>query len=466
MKRASAILLTLMLLAVPAFAKRRSIGTDPRVQPSTAYLDAAKQTANWLASLERRTANGSSWPWSDRNSFAPAGLGSGAAGIGAFHLRLYQASRETKYLETARNAATFVANEYRSGREGGYDWQSGAVGGGEFFVLMYRETGESKYLDDAKMTGEILLRQAIRNESGTHWEFPGNPTVFTGIVHGAAGAGVFFLHLYEISGEARYLDVARDTYKWMRNHKIAIGTDGIGWKRLTNDATAYHGFCGGSSGILYFIDELLRATNDPAYRADLVATANGLANAAVRIGSEEVAWRYYSDNRGNAGVIYCHGTSCASAALLQAFSTTGDTRYRDLVRAAAKHLGAISTTVQGDGPVWPHIEQWAQFETGFQTGTASVGYTFLRLHAALGEPEYLDRAVETGDYLLRAADRPAPAQMRWINYKQIAPNNTSATAAYETGWYSGASGIGLFLLDLHDRLTGRPPLDRFSPVHP
>lgn len=143
MKRASAILLTLMLLAVPAFAKRRSIGTDPRVQPSTPYLDAAKQTANWLASVERRTANGSSWPWSDRNSFTPAGLGSGAAGIGAFYLRLYQASRETKYLETARNAATFVAHEYRGGREGGYDWQSGAVGGGELFVLIYRETGES-----------------------------------------------------------------------------------------------------------------------------------------------------------------------------------------------------------------------------------------------------------------------------------------------------------------------------------
>lgn len=467
MKRTSALLLALLIVAVPAFAKRRSIGTAPRPVPTSQYLEAAKQAAAWLSTLERRGANGSSWPSSDRNSFAPAGLGTGAAGIGAFHLRLYQATRETQYLQTARNAAAFVASEYRAGRESGYDWLSGAVGGGELFVLMYRETGESKFLDDAKMTGDILLRQARRDAGGTHWEFPGNPNVFTGIVHGSAGAGLFFLHLAEISGESRYLDIARDTYKWMRDHTVGIGSDGIGWKRLTKDAAAYHGFCGGSSGIIYFIDELLRATNDPAYRADLIATANGLANAAVRIGGDEVGWRYSSDSTGNSlPVIYCHGTSCASTALLQAFETTGDARYRDLVRAAAKHLGGISTTLQNDGPVWPHIERWEQYETGFQTGTASVGYTFLRLHATLGEPEYLEQAIDAADYLLRAADHPAPGQTRWINYKQIAPNNTSATAAYETGYYAGAAGIGLFLIDLHERTIGRAPLERFSPVHP
>ena len=464
MKRASALLLVLVIVAVPAFAKRRSVGA-PRVTPSSVYLDAAKQTASWLAAVERRGPNGSSWPSSDRSSYASPGLGSGAAGIGAFHLRLYQATRETQYLDTARNAAAFVAGEYRGGREGGYDWQSGAVGGGELFVLMYRETGETKYLDDAKMTANILLRQAKSDASGTHWEFTGNPNVFTGIVHGSAGAGVFFLHLYELTGETRYLDLARDIYKWMRNHTVPIGKDGIGWKRLTKDAVAYHGFCGGSSGIIYFIDELARATNDANYRADLTATANGLANAAVRVRPDEVAWRYSSDGGRSNPVIYCHGTSCASTALLQAFTATGDERYRDLVRAAAKHLGSIATTVKGDGPVWPHIEEWEQIESGFQTGTASVGYTFLRLHAVLGEPEYLDRAIAAGDWLLRAADRPAPGQMRWINYQQLAPGSSS-TPAYETGWYAGAAGIGLFLIDLHERTIGRPPLDRFSIVHP
>lgn len=457
-KRASALLLALAVVALPVEAKRRSF--TPRGIAASPYLDAAKQAANWLASVERRSADGVSWPRSDRSSFASAGLSHGAAGIGAFHLRLYQVTREQRYLDLARGAASFVAAEYRRGREGGYDWQSGAVGGGELFVLMYRETGEQKYLEDARMTAEILLRQSVRNESGTHWVM-GNGNVYTGIAHGAAGAGVFFLHLYDISGDAHYLDVARDVYRWMRPYHITLG-DGIGWKRLTLDATAYHGFCGGSSGIIYFLDELVRATNDEQYRADFIATANGLAASADPT-PKGVGWYYTSAKNGNRGVIYCHGTSCASSAVAHAFTLTGDSRYADLARAAMGHLESIAITSSGDGPLWPHVERSGLVESGFQTGAASVGYAFLRVHAALGDSQYLDDAIRVGDHLIRRADRPAADQMRWVNYIQ---GGDAADVAYDTGWYTGSAGIGIFLLELHERVTGRPPLDRFSPLHP
>lgn len=69
MKRASALLLALLIVAAPAFAKRRSIGSNPRVNLSSPYLDVAKQTANWLSSIERRTANGSSWPYLDHREW-------------------------------------------------------------------------------------------------------------------------------------------------------------------------------------------------------------------------------------------------------------------------------------------------------------------------------------------------------------------------------------------------------------
>lgn len=458
MKRASALLLALAVVALPVDAKRRSF--TPRGIASSPYLDAAKQAANWLASVERRSADGVSWPRSDRSSFASTGLSHGAAGIGAFHLRLYQVTREQKYLDLARGAASFVAAEYRRGREGGYDWQSGAVGGGELFVLMYRETGEQQYLDHARMTADILLRQAVRDERGTHWVM-GNGNVYTGIAHGAAGAGVFFVQLYEISGDTRYLDVARDVYRWMRPYTIPLG-DGIGWKRLTGDLTAYHGFCGGSSGILYFLDELARATNDEQYRADFIATANGLA-ASAEPTAKGVGWYYTSAQSGNRGVIYCHGTSCASSAVAHAFTVAGDSRYADLARAAMGHLQSIAVTSGGDGPLWPHIERSGLVESGFQTGAASVGHAFLRVHAALGDSQYLDEAIRAGEHLIRRADRPAAGQMRWVNYIQ---GGDPADVAYDTGWYTGSAGIGIFLLELHDRVTGRPPLDRFSPLLP
>jgi hypothetical protein len=54
------------------------------------------------------------------------------------------------------------------------------------------------------------------------------------------------------------------------------------------------------------------------------------------------------------------------------------------------------------------------------------------------------------NWLLSIADSPSENQMRWINY-------TSATSSmdrkeYYTGWYNGAAGIGLFLLELYETL--------------
>ena len=38
---------------------------------------------------------------------------------------------------------------------------------------------------------------------------------------------------------------------------------------------------------------------------------------------------------------------------------------------------------------------------------------------------------------------------------------------YETGWYSGAAGIGIFLLDLHEALHGvLPAADQLSHLNP
>jgi lantibiotic modifying enzyme len=288
--------------------------------------------------------------------------------------------------------------------------------------------------------------------------------VYTGIAHGAAGAGMFFVHLYEHSGRAEDLQVAIDAYRWMRQHTVPLAS-GIGWKRLTSDTSAYHGFCGGSSGILYLIEELHRATGDAAYLQDLIATADGLAASPRKPAAGQAAWPYTSVSTSSAPVIYCHGTSCATAALAHAWTLTGDAKYQNVARDGAARLGVIATTTAADGPVWPHIENTRLIETGFQTGAASVGYTFLRLHAALGEQQYLARAITVGDYLLRVADRPATGQMRWINYLETLPGSTDVPA-YETGWYKGAAGIGLFLLDLHERVNARPALNRFSPIHP
>ena len=465
MKKLVALFVAMSIIAPSLVASRRRVVQMPPGPVETSYLVAARHTAAWLATMERPVTTGIAWAASDRNPATPAGLGPGASGIGLFFLRLYEVTGEVAYLDKARGAADYVASEYRRGRSSGFDWQAGAIGGGEFFVMMYRVTGEKRYLDDARSTAALLLTQATRDATGTYWQFPNSTAIYPGIAHGAAGGGVFFLHLYELTTEQQYLDIALDCYKWMMGHTVPIGSDAVGWKQVTRDEAAYHGLCGGASGIVYFLDELHRATGDDRYLRDLERAADGLVHSAQQIGDDEASWRYTTSSVSSPPVIYCHGTAGASVALAFAASRTGRSHFVDFAQRGARRLFAIATKADGDGPAWPHIENTPMFETGFQTGAASVGHTFLRLHATLGDRHYLEEAARVGDYLLRIGDRPRPAQMRWINYT-VRPPVEGYDLEYQTGWYKGAAGIGLFLLELHEQMIGRPAADRFSPVNP
>lgn len=455
---AFACILTMSATAAP---RQRAVRA-PGFPSGAAYLEAAKSAARWLDSMERRTARGLAWPWSDRNPYTAPGLGSGAAGIGTFFLRLHQVTGDAVYLEKARGAAAFVASEFKRTSVLGPDWQSGTVGGGEFLLLMYRHTGETIYRDDARALADLLLAGGTREGDSIHWPLAGSDSHFTGIVHGTAGVAMFFARVAEVTGAKAYLTAAEDAYRWVRRHTVPLA-EGIGWKRRTKDTEAYHGFCGGSAGILVLSLELHRATGEARYLEDYVATADGLAASRRTPAPGQASWPYTSSNSGNAPVVYCHGTSCAITALAEAWKVTGNGRYQSIARDGAERLRALSLTIDGAAPAWPHVENFGQVETGYQTGAASVGYTFLRLHALLGDHQSLARAVEVGDFLLKVADRPAAGQMRWINFLLMPPDKTRE---YETGWYAGAAGIGLFLLDLHDRLSGKPPIERFSPMRP
>src|SRR5574344_1547513 len=81
------------------------------------YLNCAIETANWLKTLEIKTKNGKIWKNfpDDQNGFGrdimlfgPTNIYSGSAGIGIFFLRLYQATKDEKYLNEAKEAANYI----------------------------------------------------------------------------------------------------------------------------------------------------------------------------------------------------------------------------------------------------------------------------------------------------------------------------------------------------------------------
>ena len=432
-----------------------NILTPSDIFPQTAetYLSAAEKAAHWLTSLENeeQICDGLSWPTSELNDYATPGLCNGAAGIGRFFLKFYLVTGDEEYLEKARRAGNYIYHEHRYVNMHGPDWFNGAASGGDYFLELYKTTQESDYLEKAKYFADWLFQNKYVENDGYYWKhYPDFPKIYTGIAHGAAGIGLFFLNLYEQSQESKYLDYAEKAFYWMCIHTVRFDETSIGWKRLTRDDDAYHLWCGGSTGIVFFLARFYQVTGEDVYRDYLEQTANGLVKYAIPDG-DGVAWRYSSSSSSGFPIIYCHGTSSTTHALFQSNSILNDFKYLNCAQSGAEWLIGQKKSVNPYQYYWNYFDYSSWIETGFLTGVASVGYAFVQFYRFDPDPRYLDMANGAANWLLNVADSPTENQMRWINY-------TSATSSmdrkeYYTGWYNGAAGIGLFLLELYEALV-------------
>ena len=460
--RICAVFLLLASIPITAAPRRRAVAPPGNSVVDARYLNAARAAAAWLESLERQGARGTvSWPTSESANGAATGIDLGAAGIGAFHLRLYVVTGEQRYLDKAIGAGAFVAESYAGGG-GGVDWLGGRAGGGEYLLALYDVTGDPRWLDEAKRAAASLITAGRGDAETIYWL---NGQSFTSLAHGAAGIGHFFLRLHRVAPDPQYIDVAMRASRWILQHTLPAGPNGgITIKRVTTDAAGYMGWCGGTVGTIIFFDELARVTGDAAVADARDAMLQGLLDTAVtegEAGALLVAWRYSPTPRGSLPIIYCHGASSTAAVLARAFLRSSDVRYSNAARGASRWLDRVAIA-EPHGKSWDHIEGSPYHELGLMTGTASVGHASLELHRAFLSPGDLDRAKAAAEYLLSMAVRPAEGQMKWITRTDTVGGNPR----YETGWYMGAAGIGLFFLELHDAGRGDVRPREFSIFNP
>lgn len=463
------LLIAVVLSSFPARAKRRAV--TPRA-PLSPYLAEAIAAAEWITSMERPAAGGRGLAWLQKEG-SPAmtvGINSGAAGIGAYFLRLYRSTGDARWLDKAERGAQFIVSELRAGRFYTHEWLDGGAGATHFLLELHAVKPNGEYLEAAHRYGTFVLGNAIADGDGIYWKHsPQHEKTYTGVAHGAAGTAIVLVRLYLASGDSRYLDAAERTYRWLLRYTLPVaGGAGpaITWKRLVTDEAGYHGWCGGSMGILALLDELHKATGKAEYLDAWRATIEGLYVLSTRTEPDQAFWTYTSvpyAPRTSRPIVYCHGTSSNATVLAEAAKRTGDARYAEAAAAAGRWLDAMAITAP-EGARWAHLAGSRYLESGLLTGTASVGHASLELYAATGDPAHLQRAIRAGQFLLATANHPREGQARWLNRTEN--DGSDDPVEYRTGWYSGAAGIGIFLVELHDALRGVPMDLRFTPMNP
>jgi len=450
-----------MVLLLPMSAQPQSAtGTD--------YLVAARGVAAWLTEV---TGNGQRWPARQTpagqliSMQQELGLETGAAGIGLFFTTLHRHSGDSQHLQMAIKAAEFERSRHQSGVYGSTDYLAGAAGSGLFLLALHARTGDPRYLAWAQDIADWHEQVALSPAPGQrYWEItPGFFRTYVGLPHGATGIAIFHLSLYQRTGEPRLLAMAEDAYRWVRTHALPIGTgDAIGFRRLVTDGDRlYTWWSGGSAGVLLLQAQLYGVTGNAHYLDELRRTADGLVATSMPSSPPGSHWTTDGGTGTYRPHVFSHGNAGVPPALLLAHEHVADPMYRNTAIEGADWLRAVARDgagVASQGLYWTHSTGGGFSNlrlTGAFVGTASVGWSFARMHRLTGDERMRDIALASADHLVSTAERDGAA-WRWPNYFGVEDPNWDPVA-YNTGWYDGAAGIGLFMLAAHELANGALP---------
>jgi lantibiotic modifying enzyme len=182
----------------------------------TRFRDGAIDSGKYLssiASLQPATRSLVPHDLPEQNDLFYLGWCHGPAGTDRFFYELYAVTNDSQWKTFANAAADSVLHSGIPEKQTPGYWNNlsrccGAVAVGEFFLARYRLNKVSTDRGFAIRIGEYLKSRAQAERGGLEWIQaenriePDNVQAQTGLMQGAAGIGLFFIHLAELDGNA------------------------------------------------------------------------------------------------------------------------------------------------------------------------------------------------------------------------------------------------------------------------
>ena len=408
------------------------------------------------------------------------------------------ALREDPFLVQAGNS--LIALHQTS--QGGWEFQSqiqaphyqtdrdvgaASVGMG-FLVLANRYPHDQQWLTAAEQTATWLMAVSTKGSNGAiSWSDyvdggdDSSNSVYTSFDDGALGIGDFFWRLYQETGNPQYKSTALGTVNWTLAQAENVGSTTEPayrwpWDTSTrnnalssdNPPIYYMGMGEGSAGIINTLTTYYQRTetSDPVFAAQCkqyidgglrylqqtqaVLGQNGGDNRAV---PETGVIGQDGDTAMNAG--YLSGAAGAAYMYLNLYNTFDDQSY---LAQANKLFSWLQDTNNG-----PMVEfnngtvAWriaidpddsndptnAAYATGFEEGSAGIGWTYLQAYELTHDQQYLAMAKRAAGWLLSVAVKDNHNGYSWHE------DENPASPYVRPNLDNGAAGIGMFFYDLY-----------------
>lgn len=379
--------------------------------------------------------------------------------------------------------------------------------------IFQKNTAED-YLKAAIDTAEWIDTLAIKTEYGRIWQalpegqdgYREDVPLFTpkSMYDGSAGIGIFFIRLYEATGDTRWLTEAEEAAA----HIIATKV-GVEWYQTTLHSEVKGiipvpgwaaGPYNGPVGEAYFLEDLYQVTGKQAYRDYVLYVADVLLEATVT-DKRGLHWSDQEDITADGGFIVfldilyrktgikkylelakegltyamniavgdetgrlipyqdhpvtgptydkyylstCHGPVGSTLAFRELYEITGEEIYRNWTIELSRGIVRAGA---------PEKHSWGFWNCQCQCcGTAGILEHFAAMYEYTGEKEFYDYMIRTADVMLSDSDHRTPGLRTW--YDSWWRTIPTRVVSYP-GLYVGAAGCASSLLRTYAALTGK-----------
>lgn len=379
--------------------------------------------------------------------------------------------------------------------------------------IFQKNTAED-YLKAAIDTAEWIDTLAIKTEYGRIWQalpegqdgYREDVPLFTpkSMYDGSAGIGIFFIRLYEATGDTRWLTEAEEAAA----HIIATKV-GVEWYQTTLHSEVKGiipvpgwaaGPYNGPVGEAYFLEDLYQVTGKQAYRDYVLYVADVLLEATVT-DKRGLHWSDQEDITADGGFIVfldilyrktgikkylelakegltyamniavgdetgrlipyqdhpvtgptydkyylstCHGPVGSTLAFRELYEITGEEIYRNWTIELSRGIVRAGA---------PEKHSWGFWNCQCQCcGTAGILEHFAAMYEYTGEKEFYDYMIRTADVMLSDSDYRTPGLRTW--YDSWWRTIPTRVVSYP-GLYVGVAGCASSLLRTYAALTGK-----------
>lgn len=310
---------------------------------------------------------GATWLKNQKMDNDGPGLYSGLAGVAYAYLSLYESLKEPEWLDAAISIAKRIENDQTQLTSAPADMITGHVGSGLFFLKLYAISQDQRWLNVARIKADESLTKATPSGGGIKFEstLGGNEKLtYVGFAHGAAGAGYFYASLSQSLGtsDEKYKKAAQDIATWLRSVITQDGT-GINWYRREPDQKS--------------ILQNQWCHGAPGIGLFFTKLYEITQNPQDLVMSKEAAATVV--RLGHTGTSLCHGTTGNAQLFLRLFRLTGDTSYLQTARTIAEKLW-LSWDRSLHYPSWMGDDGSIRIHNAsLMTGNAGRGYFYLQL---------------------------------------------------------------------------------------